>query len=666
MSLERLEQALKNWQAKLAEFEYELSITSSAEQKFELRQKIKECEAEIQRLQAKINSILLGASSPQTKLDMEQAPVTTEVELKSSKSIDFPLTNQIVSNSTETKTPPLSIPNEVLPLDPAAKIVSYSSVATSAPVKIHEFSTGIHFQGTPNSWVSYGFRVTEQWMNCTIANIPDTIKRSIANRELEASDNYVSDDPAIIGRVVPGLGSGEPDWSVIAVVTRGRDDIGRSFSLYRYFFCEGSDSLWKILSWIEYQRQNHQMPVFNPFDVKNVNQPNEWIISAKPPISLPSKLLSLLKAPAPILIPVGQPCTALIINELVTRKAANKPVSWAFNVEALKEPSLFQVIYPASSSAYDRFENAIARKVIVTAPILADVADKQAIKLLIRSFINNSTVNSEYLQELARALGNSQIPESYWRDIFDEQGANNAIKQGIYSPQMVRLLILRAIAVPQTLPEYLIWLEKGNKQNDCHLVAAQFESQFRTLLDQIPSIKPNVELKISEGFQAVLSLLLEQKIYPEAVNKLIESPNGLWAKFLRQFIKDIDHDLSLMRQFALGQPSPPFKLIDPSWQSIWKDLRVYWRQLSYPYQEKYQPLAELFENLDVPKIAALFYHVGYRRVPKKIFYQLGIKSLDTQIYGIMVRRKVSFLEVLLRTITALAMTLVRHANSKIF
>ncbi len=45
-----LEQTLRNWQEKLAHYEYELAISASAEKKFELRKSIEECYREIERL----------------------------------------------------------------------------------------------------------------------------------------------------------------------------------------------------------------------------------------------------------------------------------------------------------------------------------------------------------------------------------------------------------------------------------------------------------------------------------------------------------------------------------------------------------------------------------------------------------------------------------------
>ncbi|NEP54656.1 MAG: hypothetical protein F6K65_40035, partial [Moorea sp. SIO3C2] len=54
MSRQKQEQALLNWKEKVANYELELSITASPEQKFELRKKIEECEKEIERIQKEL------------------------------------------------------------------------------------------------------------------------------------------------------------------------------------------------------------------------------------------------------------------------------------------------------------------------------------------------------------------------------------------------------------------------------------------------------------------------------------------------------------------------------------------------------------------------------------------------------------------------------------
>ena len=88
------------------------------------------------------------------------------------------------------------------------------------PIEIHEFSTGIRPETTSDGgWVSRGF--TGQYMNMTRESIPDVVERSIRNREFALTEGASSNSPAIIGRVV---GIDENVWSVVAVVTRGRDD----------------------------------------------------------------------------------------------------------------------------------------------------------------------------------------------------------------------------------------------------------------------------------------------------------------------------------------------------------------------------------------------------------------------------------------------------------
>ena len=56
MSREKLEDAKRNWEEKLAHYQCELAITADASRKFELRKGIQECEKEIEKLEKTINS----------------------------------------------------------------------------------------------------------------------------------------------------------------------------------------------------------------------------------------------------------------------------------------------------------------------------------------------------------------------------------------------------------------------------------------------------------------------------------------------------------------------------------------------------------------------------------------------------------------------------------
>ncbi|MFM6898452.1 MAG: hypothetical protein ACKPKF_14555, partial [Microcystis panniformis] len=99
-------------------------------------------------------------------------------------------------------------------------------------IHIHEFSTGILVDGTGGAgeWRSRGF--SGEYMNSTLDSIPAPVQLAIKNREFAVAEGASSENPAIIGREVE---YNQEAWSVIAVVTRGRDEGGRGASLYRYF-----------------------------------------------------------------------------------------------------------------------------------------------------------------------------------------------------------------------------------------------------------------------------------------------------------------------------------------------------------------------------------------------------------------------------------------------
>jgi len=514
-------------------------------------------------------------------------------------------------------------------------------MTTKTEVKIHEFSTGIRPEKTADGgWVSLGF--TGQYMNATIDPIPYAVQRSIANKEFAVAEGASSNEPAIIGRVVSG--GEESDWSVVAIVTRGRDEKGRSASLYRYFLSEGADSLSNIVAWIEDQQQYGLMPVFDPFECKEVGQPSISKVSAPSFKPLAPEIESWLSSgSAPIILHPEQ-YPVHIINKLATERAPTngQPVAWAFMVEALEQPGRFQIIHAASDRAYELLQRTIVSIPQVTAPVI----DEQAIKSAIKGLISSSRVKPEYVQASGEALGNNQITEHYWKELFDGQGAVNALKQGIYSPQMVRLLTLRAVVIPKTLPDYLSWLEHGNKQNDPYTVFAEFQSQLRNSLSRIPDTAPNLEAKITEGVKVILLKLLEQEISIEVVFRLLKSPNGLWEKFHCQVIQDIDHNLQPMSKLSRVEQNTPFKLTDNHWQSIWRNLQIHWRQPSSLRQEKYQSFAKLFAQLGYPKISAFFYYVGYGKVPKEIFLQLGETGWHSRVYGLEVEREATKPELL--------------------
>ena len=385
--------------------------------------------------------------------------------------------------------------------------------------EIHEFSTGINFEQRGNGWVSLGF--TGQYMNSTIRDIPKVVERSIANEEFALVEGSSREQAAIIGRSV---GSGNDIWSVIAVVTRGKDEVGRSVTVHRYFLCQGEHKLRVILAWWE---QNNRQ-TFNPFDFQVLGSPHSFAGEVPPPSDLEQieQILSLFKEQAqpqedkeqilplsreesvftgqlgeqpqprfaqgfnqqqilatstggtkpqtdteevwqfkklPIVLDPTPQYDLYSINALAIKKCNlsknGLPVSWAVNVEALVKPERFQIIQPASEKAVERIKRAIASTSQVK--INAVTIDEAALKSAIRSLIHSSQVKPDAVAVIVNGVANKEITPEYWEHLFNSQGANQGIRLKIYSPQMVKLLTLRALVLPKTKPEFLAWLPKA-------------------------------------------------------------------------------------------------------------------------------------------------------------------------------------------------------------
>ena len=93
MSREKLEQVKNKWEEKLAHFEYELAITADAGKKFELREEIKQCEEEISRIKARLESIVKNDELKNSSFNFESTEhednLLGEIKLLSNKKIDY-------------------------------------------------------------------------------------------------------------------------------------------------------------------------------------------------------------------------------------------------------------------------------------------------------------------------------------------------------------------------------------------------------------------------------------------------------------------------------------------------------------------------------------------------------------------------------------------------
>ncbi|MDB9540130.1 hypothetical protein [Anabaenopsis arnoldii] len=502
-------------------------------------------------------------------------------------------------------------------------------------IPIYEFSTGIKAERTPNGgWVSLGF--LGKYINCTLEPIPYPVERSIANQEFALTEGASTDQPAIIGRVV---GTGEDSWAVIAVVTRARDEKRRSLSVYRYFLTPGANNLRYLLAWWESQGR----PTFNPFDGKYIGtyayfDPASALSSDYDPTA---NYIELVPTKPTLLEPYQYNLTT--IHTLAIKKHnldPTQPISWAFNVEAVEKPRSFQVIQPSSPTAYETLEREISKP---PRSLPAVFIDEAALKSAIRALINNSQVKADAVQVIVKELNNKQITPQYWEALFDGQGASTAITQRNYSPPLVRLMTLRAIVIPETLPEFLKWLniQSGKQPSEAESISLQFQGAIRGYFK-------GVKDQLTAGIKLLIPQLLKEKISPESIHWLFIK-DRVWDVCLSQFLHDVHYDLQLIDQqskvYTNTKNFDSLKFPKETWQDL---IPLVGSRYQSSHINKYFSLAQLFDLLKDYKLCTYFYQVSQGDVPKKLFYQafghVGTAETSENFLGLTIRREITLIE----------------------
>ena len=525
-------------------------------------------------------------------------------------------------------------------------------------IEIHEFSTGIQYERTSDGgWQSRGF--TGQFINRTLDPIPRIIEKAISDKEFGIAEGTVTDIPALIGREVS---QNEEAWSVLAVIIRGSDEFGRHFPAYRYFYTQGKGNLDELVRWWE----NNNKLEFNPFDEPQVRH-----YETKDAVEVPlDNFQDILKATPPIILPTDKPLRPLIIHTIAQRVASDSDIAWAYNIGGLEYPKSFHAIYPDSEKAAELISRAIRSQPASSGIIRGE----NSIKLAIQNLINKEEVNVEYLQTLETALNNPQINDKLWQSYFNGKGADQAISQEIYNPNMIRLLTLRAIILPTTLSQFLEWLEAGSKDKTNAVASLNFQQE---ILKKASGKTPKLADKVIAGVKIIIFQLLDKPELLQPTVWLLGSPESIWCNLYDHEVKkQIEHDLSLMSDSAKAKKAPkkpsnneslwaekeniktgnyeplltaettekkePFYIAE--WEPIWKQIKVFWNPGSADKMPQYLPLAKLFEQLGNSKLSAVFYQIATGSVPKTVFKEVSNRGYYSSVFKLKIAKYVSPLE----------------------
>jgi hypothetical protein len=184
------------------------------------------------------------------------------------------------------------------------------------------------------------------------------VRQAIAADLFELAESSIQKTSALIGREVK---LGNEQWSVLAVVNSAWDESKRWITVTRFFITEG---LGKLNDLITYQQTNNLK--FDPFDKKQPNEPNKYNTSKTKETDILSLIFDnsssvvndLVASPlifSSRLTNKNQKIPIKAIHQLAQEKAkissSSKLVTWAYDVEGLKKPHYFLVIYSASPQA---------------------------------------------------------------------------------------------------------------------------------------------------------------------------------------------------------------------------------------------------------------------------------------------------------------------------
>ncbi|MFB2739412.1 hypothetical protein ACE1AN_17625, partial [Umezakia sp. BLCC-F208] len=203
---------------------------------------------------------------------------------------------------------------------------------------------------------------------------------------------------------------------------------------------------------------------------------------------------------------------------------------------------------------------------------------------------------------------------------------------------------LRAMVIPETLPEFLNWLngKLGKSGNEHQVVSFNFQS---AICSQFP--KDN----LTEGIKLLVPKLLQGDITPELFCCLFIKDRA-WYVCRNDFINDVRYDLELIyRFFQSGTVSNIFPIDGFKFKEVpWEKIIQSWRPITQGYYriDDYEPLAQLFELLREYPLSAYFYQISRGNVPKNVF--LGAspnpknKVYSLTFLGLTLKKDISLIE----------------------
>lgn len=241
---------------------------------------------------------------------------------------------------------------------------------------------------------------------------------------------------------------------------------------------------------------------------------------------------------------------------------------------------------------------------------------EQEINTAIKGLTRRKNLKKEHILVFENALANPEINSQIYTKYLNGNNTIMALQQAIYTSEMVRLLTLRAIIIPDALSEFLEWLNnRKGKKKDHYEMCIDFQLSLGSFLsNNTPFINYNLRL----GVQLILLNLVKKPELLSIVFWLLKSPETLWGKTYDQEIRiSLENQLAFMSQFPNN--STNFDLFTHEQYQKFREKR------NPPIINKYKVLAILLSKLGDKSLilAMFFYQISSGKVPSNIYQKIN-------------------------------------------
>ena len=188
---------------------------------------------------------------------------------------------------------------------------------------------------------------------------------------------------------------------------------------------------------------------------------------------------------------------------------------------------------------------------------------------------------------------------------------------------MSKLLTVRAMILPETILEFLDWLQISDSRQTTEQSTGT--TLLQSQISKYLSSYPDLEEKLDIGVNFIFKGILDSHISQESAYWLLDSSGSVWKSSTGRVLNGVEEHLSSNQKSSktLAKATGNMSFDKEIWDPILKKMRMLASQRQPQIDNNYLILAELLNNLRRPILSACFYQAGQGVVPREVHDKAG-------------------------------------------